>query len=613
MKTDKRAKNMNAASEPSSMLMLPLCIVLAVLPIIVHIKIYNTGLSKYAWSSSQEQYGDVFLYYKQCFFTIMSVLMAFIIFADFMAKKRFKSIPKTFILPVIYAALSLLSSIFAKNRDFAFTGSFEQFEDVWCLMGYVLVMYYVYIYARKIKKIRLLIICMLAGAFLVGIIGTMQYFGHNIFNSAIYQKIIGAGNLGLTVSDATYSTLFNSNYVGTYASFILPLIAVLFFYEEKWYMLLLYIAAGSVMLIALFGSKSEAGLLVLICMIPIVLLFCRKRIIKKYYIYLPVIIAGLAGVIIFNVKTHFYLAGTVKTMLTQLSVPVVDNLEQIETADKGSNGKDIPSEVAKNGYLKIKYSGNYYIVQALKDDASGNFLVYAKAEDGTAFDQDAATGTLTAPDAPSLYFNISDYDNTHYVLTFNIDGIKWQFLCNDDSSKYRYVNAFGRCDSMHEVSSVLFNNHKRLISGRGYLWSRALTLVKDKIILGVGADNYVLFFPNDDYVGKMQAGYSASLVTKPHCMYLQWAANSGLIAAIALTAFLIIYLIQSVRLYFTSELEEKSKQAGMAIALGTFAYMVAGIANDSSICVAPVFFIMLGAGYTINSMALSKMKKQEKA
>ena len=51
-----------------------------------------------------------------------------------------------------------------------------------------------------------------------------------------------------------------------------------------------------------------------------------------------------------------------------------------------------------------------------------------KAEDGTAFDQDAATGTLTAPDAPSLYFNISDYDNTHYVLTFNIDGIKWQFL-----------------------------------------------------------------------------------------------------------------------------------------------------------------------------------------
>ena len=93
---------------------------------------------------------------------------------------------------------------------------------------------------------------------LVGIIGTMQYFGHNIFNSAIYQKIIGAGNLGLTVSDATYSTLFNSNYVGTYASFILPLIAVLFFYEEK-YMLLLYIAAGSVMLIALFGSKSRQG------------------------------------------------------------------------------------------------------------------------------------------------------------------------------------------------------------------------------------------------------------------------------------------------------------------------------------------------------------------
>ena len=54
MKTDKSAKNINAASEPSSMLMLPLYIVLAVLPIIVHIKIYNTGLSKYTWSSQEQ-------------------------------------------------------------------------------------------------------------------------------------------------------------------------------------------------------------------------------------------------------------------------------------------------------------------------------------------------------------------------------------------------------------------------------------------------------------------------------------------------------------------------------------------------------------------------------
>ena len=40
----------------------------------------------------------------------------------------------------------------------------------------------------------------------------------------------------------------------------------------------------------------------------------------------------------------------------------------------------------------------------------------------------------------------------------------------------------------------------------------------------------------------------------------------------------------------------------IAAAIGTSAYMVAGLANDSIVCVAPVFWVMLGVGYAAERM-----------
>ena len=44
---------------------------------------------------------------------------------------------------------------------------------------------------------------------------------------------------------------------------------------------------------------------------------------------------------------------------------------------------------------------------------------------------------------------------------------------------------------------------------------------------------------------------------------------------------------------------------GICVFLGTAAYMVVGLANDSTITVAPLYWAMLGVGFTINRMTAS--------
>ncbi len=42
------------------------------------------------------------------------------------------------------------------------------------------------------------------------------------------------------------------------------------------------------------------------------------------------------------------------------------------------------------------------------------------------------------------------------------------------------------------------------------------------------------------------------------------------------------------------------ESCGVAIFIGTISYMVTGIANDSSITVAPMFWVFMGLGIFIN-------------
>jgi O-antigen ligase len=193
-----------------------------------------------------------------------------------------------------------------------------------------------------------------------------------------------------------------------------------------------------------------------------------------------------------------------------------------------------------------------------------------------------------------------------------IDGAIWHFTNQLEDNSYYYLNKYGRYDKIIMAQSAVFNGYESYASGRGYIWSRTIPLLKNKIILGSGADTFVLAFPQQDYVNLKNYGYGTSLITKPHSLYLQIGIQTGVISLLAFLIFYIMYFILSFKLYINCKYDNNYSKVGVAIFVGTFGYMISGISNDSCITVAPIFWALLGIGIAMNKKAKEMQKAIEK-
>ena len=145
-----------------------------------------------------------------------------------------------------------------------------------------------------------------------------------------------------------------------------------------------------------------------------------------------------------------------------------------------------------------------------------------------------------------------------------------------------------------------------LASGRGYIWDRTLPLLKKYFWLGSGPDTFAIAFPNGDLVSMNNFGYGNQLMTKPHCMYLQIAVQTGVPSLIALLIFWGWYIVSSFRLYWKNSFEGYLSKFGVAILASVIGYLIMGLTNDSSITVAPIFFVLTGMGLGINHVLKSE-------
>lgn len=133
-------------------------------------------------------------------------------------------------------------------------------------------------------------------------------------------------------------------------------------------------------------------------------------------------------------------------------------------------------------------------------------------------------------------------------------------------------------------------------------------MMKDTLVLGHGADTYCIYFPHNDYVGKYNADWNINLIVdKPHNMYMGIIIGTGGISMLALLVIWGIYIVQSLLIYRRESYESFSVYTGAGIFLGICGFLAAGLVNDSSVSVMPMFYGLLGTGICIN-MILSKTK-----
>ena len=61
-----------------------------------------------------------------------------------------------------------------------------------------------------------------------------------------------------------------------------------------------------------------------------------------------------------------------------------------------------------------------------------------------------------------------------------------------------------------------------------------------------------------------------------------------------------LYFIHCVGIYAKKVAVTPLRIIGISVMTGTLGYIICGLANDSTICVAPVYFGLLGVGFACN-------------
>lgn len=580
--------------------MIPIVLWIVIIPLIVKVKFFANPLSDYPWYSSESTLADFFLYYKSLFVTITGVLMLVVLVWQISKMRRKDTLldanTRIFIPIIIYLVLAILSSLLSDYCYFCTHGMPDQFETVWNLIAYVIALfycYYVIVYHDSEKSILTLTFI---GATLVGLICVLQYFKIDI-----YRLIYAGEGYSFTFEEGTvYGPFYNTNYVGYYSLLFVPLFVMLCICYKDWKVRVVSGILAIALLISMIGAQSATAEIVMAGVFVFAVLFVLLKNAKgKKILWLPIaaiIIVGIVGCILAAPKINAYLQAT--------------NTEKTDLEDIFTNDDNV----------EIDYKGQKLYIQMFQNGELLSFVLKDQNQTDVAYEYMLSDEyyyymiTDDRFDGMTLTPAIITDDPVTYGFMVQIGDKNWCFTnqMTDDSTYYYYTDLGKLTKLTEEMVSPDFAplvNMSSLASGRGYIWNKTITLLKDYIFLGSGADTYALVYPNGDFVDKYNNAYDNMILTKPHSLYLQIAVQTGVLSLICFLVFYLWYFISSLRIYFRQRLDNPLVVAGFAIMLGTLGYMGSGMLNDSTITITPLYWAMLGVGIGINHRIKKAVKQ----
>ncbi|MCR5330723.1 MAG: O-antigen ligase family protein [Lachnospiraceae bacterium] len=579
--------------------LLPLIMVLAVIPLIFRLYQYDTGLQNYDFFANEGISSEFALHGKMVAFIAVSAAMLILILYKSIKNRRF-AFDRTFIPLFIYGTAALLSAIFSKYQPYPFTGSFEQFEPVWCLLGYVVAAYYAYLYVNDEDDLKILVRALAAGAGILVLIGLTQIFDRDILSSGFgrwltipskyYRQLSGDGNEFIRKFKIwrVFMTFSNPNYVGSYVPLISPVMLMAAFEAEKTREKIAYGAVYAGLIVCLFGSGSKTGFAGLIVSMVILAAYLLKTGRKK--IILTAFTAFLLLLAVYIVFGNNDYLKRIKSVfnITETTYDVTG----IETLEDGVR------IVYKNKGLTVSFDPER-LGFSCRDDSGEELYMSLNDKNRLTIDDPGYEGLTIRP------VQLEDNLNGFEIYASRA----WYFARRN--GKYYYYTPYGKLIG-HSISrsNAWLDRHGLIATGRGFLWSRTLPLIGRNIVIGSGPDTFVFEYPGADFVASYNSRNWGLVVTKPHCMYLQIAVQTGLVSLLAVLAYYVMFAAGSIKELKLSDPAVKDQTGGtctgagekyahgilLAILAGTAGYMTAAIFNDSSIAIAPLFWTLTGIG-----------------
>jgi hypothetical protein len=585
-------------------------VALVLIPLIVSARKYEIGLNTYSWFSNTTASYDFFLYWKgQALILLCGVISLYIAVKLFSGRENLfgKMDWRILLCLAVYFLMCAISTIFSEHRETAVWGGYEQWEGLITLGTYVLVFFFAYLLLKGETEIRIVAVGLLAGAFLMSLLSVFQAAGQDFFrteNGQAAMNFMLDKKLKFTFNfeiGRVYATLYNPNYVGSYVALVLPVVLSLVCIRKKVSAVLrslVSVVTAVFLVIMLFGSESVTGFIGIVASL-VLFVVCMLTNIKKH----PKIAVGTVVVCAALLVTAVMLNRPIfEYGITKITNPTKNSfkIESMTEQDGVLSIQTVEEDVLR---MAVYIQNGSYMYEAV--DSDGNSAgIYRDEESGSMKFTDERFQGIEISEAS---VNAEERDWNGIVIKTPATGKSYTLVLDNETcedgkvqTEYQIYNPFGKLDGMREIKTFGFADNLHFASRRGYIWSRTLPLLSEHILLGSGPNTFVYEFPNDDYIGMKNVGYDGAIVTKPHNMFLQIFVQTGLISLLAYLCLYGFYFVECLRLYWRKTEYTAMERLGIGLLLGTFGYLVTGLANDSTVAVAPVFWCLLGVGMAVN-------------
>lgn len=614
----KRSKKKQKENRIEWIYLIPLMLVLIVVPLAVHAHVYQSTADICVYGGEGGEGAQTAIefisYYKSVFLLVAAAAMAvFFLYSKLMDDRKTalpmeKKEKTTGVILwaglLLYSLMAFLSACFSDYKNYAFHGMDGLFESVWVLLAYALTAFYTFYMVNGQSMVKKLLTIFKIGMSLLCLYGIVEIFFGNPLGWDSFRYLLYSQNQLANYGDAREFafqgltlTFYNSNYVASLLALAIPVSLMAVFAEEKpgnkiWFGILFFLEW-----IMLIACKARSGLPAVLVSLLLLVIFMRKQLLKqKKWLFagLAVILVGYLAVEIpngFSYSKRFaaLFAGEEKKA----------KLEKIETL---ADSVEITYE---GNTLSITYGG-YEEEKPFVAMCDGEEISY-KEEGGIWSTEDSrftAVQLAATGNAQIDYFDVG------------IEGLGWRFIDLAESGGYYYVNPAHQMIKMEEAKKAFPSKFWSFGSGRGYIWAKAVPLLKDYIFFGSGPDTFYMVYPWNDYVDQASVMAKEKIFKRPHSMYLQMGIQTGGISLLAFLIFAGGYVASSIKLYGRKkdeELEEakqdRTELLGMGIAVGVLGYLIVGLVNDSMVGVAQFFWCFIGFGFAINGMVRKNRKK----
>ena len=596
-----KLKTMNKQRVLEYILLMPLMMLIMIVPLIVRARLLELeGLELANWTGNSIQL-DYFSYYK----SVAVMILSYGAFILMMLLKLFNQVEirkSLYYIPVgIYIILTGLSYVFSEDPLVSARGFIELFQGVVVLISYMLIMVYALNVVKKDWHLLALTFAFIFVGVMVFIVGFTQYFGFDLLRTSFAHYFMFPENLAFYADNidyrfgkyTIYGTMYNSNFVGSFAALMVPFALTLYLFVQKRLYLVLTGLFVLMMVFTGLGSNSRAGIVGVSAGLIVFVILFRARLKEKYLRTLSIFLLVIIQSVAMNVVSE----GRIFGEFSKLSLS--NEWERIEEIGESrvkfndlifEEDRILILTEAQSIAVSYNETDGYHV-----EDLEGNTVPMIVDEDGTfTLEGYEFSGTINQ--------TINDEDQvTQTALLITMYHQNFAFYQGDERLMMSGTGGASEIE-YPEVFSPLIG-YERFASSRGYIWSRSIPLLFDQLLLGEGPGMYAISFPQHDYIGKINGLSTYSIIVdKPHNLYLQIGIETGLLSLLAFTGLFIMYTVDTLKLFLMKKIYTFRDFLGIGMFVSVISYLAAGMFNDQIVSVAPLFYVMAGLGFAVNAM-----------